>query len=478
MPIDTSGLTRAFQRLGDQFEYKDPVYRAVIIADDDNNNWTVDFLNPDGTRGSRRSVKGTGNYWPGLIVRISRDRKRWGPDYWVIIDADVSGYGVDAPDPTLPLHGWMHGFYQPDETTNLATFQIYALRVQPADPEDDTVNVEPGIYYAGSAFHYLSVETNVDLAAYIAALGAGQRQYLVLSIDDTETINVTQGTPKVGVLVASDIPTPPLDERALCAVDIRVGDTAITRDRVYADLRWLAGGVPVDGMFLDLTDTPATYVGQADLVPAVNGGETALEFVDVVRADDFAAKGDLQVGTAAGTFTDRTVGVDGQVLTADSGEADGVKWDDIATAYAIVLFSGDATDYAVTDVGMAAAIAAAGAGDTISVPPVTLTNDYAIPAGVTVRGVSITDTVFSGQITLNAESAIEHLSVVRSKNDGADYYGVIGPNSDTGYIKYCWISVTQAGGGTGYGVSVSGRDGDLEVYGGRVYGSTADAEEN
>jgi len=37
-------------------------------------------------------------------------------------------------------------------------------------------------------------------------------------------------------------------------------------------------------------------------------------------------KGDLLVGTGAGTVTRHALGSDGQVLTADSAQSDGVKW--------------------------------------------------------------------------------------------------------------------------------------------------------
>jgi hypothetical protein len=296
MPIDTSGLTRAFKKLGDQFESKDPVYRAVIVSDDEENNWTVDFLNPDSSIGTRRSVKGNGYYWPGLQVRISRQRKIWGDDYWVIMGADMTVYLSEAPPETLALHGWTHGWDQPDETTNLSTFQVYSLRVQPADPADQTVDVLTGIYYAGGAFHYLDAIVNVNLAAYIAALGLGQRQYLVLSIDDTETINVTEGTPVVGVLDVSDIPDPPVDERALCAVDIRNGDTAIERERVYADLRWLAGGlIPATTYLrLDASNDPVT----AGL--EVNAATTDEPVLILQTTDDNATNPILEIQASGG----------------------------------------------------------------------------------------------------------------------------------------------------------------------------------
>ena len=48
--------------------------------------------------------------------------------------------------------------------------------------------------------------------------------------------------------------------------------------------------------------------------------------VNAVATSSFAAKGDLLVGTGAGTLATQTVGANGTVLTADSAEADGVKW--------------------------------------------------------------------------------------------------------------------------------------------------------
>jgi hypothetical protein len=45
-----------------------------------------------------------------------------------------------------------------------------------------------------------------------------------------------------------------------------------------------------------------------------------------IAKSDITAKGAILVGTGAGTYSAQTVGTNGQVLTADSAEADGVKW--------------------------------------------------------------------------------------------------------------------------------------------------------
>ena len=45
----------------------------------------------------------------------------------------------------------------------------------------------------------------------------------------------------------------------------------------------------------------------------------------------FTAKGTLLVGTGSGTYATQTVGTNGQLLIADSTQADGVKWGDLDT---------------------------------------------------------------------------------------------------------------------------------------------------
>jgi hypothetical protein len=89
-------------------------------------------------------------------------------------------------------------------------------------------------------------------------------------------------------------------------------------------LEWGAGGGGATALD-DLTDvtitTPATgavlkYNGSAWIDDAESGIQPTL-------AD---AKGDIIAATAADTFTRLAVGTNGQVLTADSAEATGIKW--------------------------------------------------------------------------------------------------------------------------------------------------------
>lgn len=60
-------------------------------------------------------------------------------------------------------------------------------------------------------------------------------------------------------------------------------------------------------------------------IPSVEGG---------IQPTIFTTKGDILVATANATVTRQGVGSDGQVLTADSTQADGITWSSVATPYA------------------------------------------------------------------------------------------------------------------------------------------------
>ena len=57
---------------------------------------------------------------------------------------------------------------------------------------------------------------------------------------------------------------------------------------------------------------------------------TAFDLATAVPATAYTAKGAILVGTAAGTYAAQAVGSNGQVLTANSAQADGVEWTTIS----------------------------------------------------------------------------------------------------------------------------------------------------
>lgn len=72
-----------------------------------------------------------------------------------------------------------------------------------------------------------------------------------------------------------------------------------------------------NGSGASLTGITATQVGLGNVT---NDAQ--------VKVSDFTAKGILLGGTGAGTYSGLTVGTNGQILSADSGEAAGLKWID------------------------------------------------------------------------------------------------------------------------------------------------------
>ena len=95
--------------------------------------------------------------------------------------------------------------------------------------------------------------------------------------------------------------------------------------------------------------------GTADATTFLRGDQTwqAAGGSETLPASIIDAKGDLLVGTAADTAARLGVGANGQVLTADSGEAGGVKWAAAAggvTLIASTVLSASASSFSVSSI--------------------------------------------------------------------------------------------------------------------------------
>jgi hypothetical protein len=97
--------------------------------------------------------------------------------------------------------------------------------------------------------------------------------------------------------------------------------------------------VYLNGVLLVRTEDYAATTGTSitGLSPALSAGDvleiitfTAFDLATAVPNTAYTAKGAILVGTAAGTYAAQAVGTNGQVLTANSAEADGVEWTTIA----------------------------------------------------------------------------------------------------------------------------------------------------
>jgi len=152
------------------------------------------------------------------------------------------------------------------------------------------------------------------------------------------------------------------------------------------------------------------------------------------------------------------------LLSVAEGAMNANEWDNII----LIVADGGGTSYYDPDAtGFAAAIAAASSGDTIYIPPATISGNHTIGSGITVKGMGIDNTILSGEITISG-GTLESLTVSGSASPQA--------TMSSGVISKCAIETSSAtalqqtggliwksqifgaapGGGTGPTLDVSG----------------------
>jgi hypothetical protein len=116
----------------------------------------------------------------------------------------------------------------------------------------------------------------------------------------------------------------------------------------------VATATSINGTSIPSSKTLVATDSTAFVVPSQTGNSgrylttngTVSSWATTVTPADYSAKGVILVGTGTGTYTAQTVGTNGQVLTANSAQADGVEW---TTLNALPTQTGNSGKYLTTN---------------------------------------------------------------------------------------------------------------------------------
>ncbi len=225
----------------------------------------------------------------GQVLSVFNDRVKKIPNLPVLIGHENGHLRVigprdvyDTPTYTGVLeHSEQHAPFAED-ALNIWAEQMMPWMVLPV-PGQMKVRVLRRAIWNGSQW-LLPSEGVVDLVSYVPSDGA---RFVLLSIVNGN-VQVTPGTVKdnIGLLEEGDIPAPG-EGIPIAAVRLYSGQLEIAHNRDATDIVDLRDwGIKREAKtFLDLSDTPGTYSGQAQRVVRVKSTEDGLEFADAGAGD-------------------------------------------------------------------------------------------------------------------------------------------------------------------------------------------------
>jgi len=213
----------------------------------------------------------------GYPVIIGRDSISPGAE--IVLRRDVDSYVDDLYTYLLRAHAEQHELPDGFDPVYVQGRAVVPLRVSPALTADTSVRVSAG--WAPSltgANQYFTGDEDVDLTDAIPT--SGQRLVTISYDIETNSIVTTNGDiVAVNVpLTIDDIADSPSNAISLAAAHLYQDQTEITESHIWEMRSFIAGAADAQRQFVNLTDTPGTYIGQSGKVLIVNTEETALAF--------------------------------------------------------------------------------------------------------------------------------------------------------------------------------------------------------
>ena len=372
----------------------------------------------------------------GLHVIVGYDPTN--PDTLQILEPDWGGMASPDNYPYVPYHHESHEFQNADggdDVTWIQSQQIVPLLVYPTDPTSMFVNVYGGWYTWDDAWHYFEATTSADLTGSIPGI-VGNARYVLVAIDGaTEVLVYTNGVEFPTALPPADIedmiPVVSDGTVPVAAICLFNGMTAIGWDEIY-DVR------------LMYSTTGASGIGAAS---------NKLSFVTAVAEASLTSERVLSAG------------IDTHVT--DGGAGTTIKVSRSGNVILLFNYAGAfVAEYPCTHAGFVAALAAAGAGDTVQIPPRRLTLDAAvtIPADVRVVGTyepehgqptDITGaTLGANFITLGLRAMLE--DVVVSYGTAATNANAVVASGAYAIVRNCCVDAWTDTPSTAIGIVLSG----------------------
>jgi hypothetical protein len=189
-------------------------------------------------------------------------------------------------------------------------------------------------------------------------LAMGTNKVTGLGTPTTSTDAATKGYVDTAAIAPSNLTGPITSVGPATAVASQTGTgTKFVMDNtptLITPVLGVATATSINGTTIPSSKTLVATDSTTFVVPSQTGNSgkylttdgTTSSWATTVTPANYSAKGAILVGTGTGTYTAQTVGTNGQVLTANSAQADGVEW---TTLNALPSQTGNSGKYLTTN---------------------------------------------------------------------------------------------------------------------------------